>query len=139
MHHLQDSALKIVGQLLQRDNPLCHPHPCLLRDRHTAESRAGVDAFRSNDLKSSSVLVNYLGKLSPKSLYSLLLLVPAGPQTRAEGVFVHRKNFSIFLWFPSLLLDIWGQSGRKDKRPSARRVLAPGVGFGRWLLLATSL
>lgn len=96
VQHLQDSALKTLGQLLQGDNPLWPPPPWLSRDRHTAESRAGVDAFPSNDLKSSSVLVNYLGKLSPKSLYSLLLLVPAGPQTRAEGVFAHRKNFSIF-------------------------------------------
>lgn len=61
-----------------------------------AESRADVDAFHSNYLKSSSVLVNYLGKLSPKSLYSLLLFMPAGPQTRAEGDLVHRENFPIF-------------------------------------------
>lgn len=86
---------------------------------HTAESRSGADVFRSNDLKSSSVLVNYLGKLSPKSFYCLLPFVLAGPQTRAKGALVRGKIFLIFLRFPPLLLGIWGQSGRKDKRPAA--------------------
>lgn len=63
---------------------------------HTAESRSGADAFCSNDLKSSSVLVNYLGKLSPKSFYCVLPFVPAGPQTRPKGALVHGKIFFDF-------------------------------------------
>lgn len=36
--------------------------------------------------------------------------MPAGPQTGAKGVLIHRKrHFSIVLWLLSLLLDIWGQ------------------------------
>lgn len=75
------------------------------------------------------------GSYAPNPFYSLLLLVPAGPQTRAEGELVHRKNFFIFLCFLLFPL-VWEE---RQGRPSARRVLVPGVGFVCWLLLVTSL